>query len=89
MWWFYTIALAVLVFSFYIQFRIYDKTEKRLTLLIIPGVFVIPTLYIIITLGNESIFSPGIIYVLIAMFIGAPIVIGSLISGIIIAIRNR
>ena len=86
---FYTIALVIFILSFYIQFRIYDKTDKKRVLLIIPGVFIIPTVYTIIKLWSESALSPTLIYFVIAIFVGVPIVVGSLLSGIIIVIRNR
>ena len=85
---FYVIALVCALISVYVQFRIFYETEKKRNMLYIPITFAIPTIFILVRYTDDSFFSFTSWLYIFTLFIGVPIVIGSLIGGLICIFRK-
>ncbi|MCL2519008.1 MAG: hypothetical protein FWF15_10640 [Oscillospiraceae bacterium] len=82
----FLISLAAAIIAAIIQIFFYKFTKKRFTMFIIPVTCLIPTIYLLLKYSGYSILSKDGGLWVIAFFIGIPIVIGSLLTGIIITI---
>ena len=85
------VALFSAVIAALIQRALYLRTRKKFVMIFIPAVSAILSAFafIIVIYGNYSIFDTEAMYFFAAILIGAPIVVGSSVTGVILAIKHR
>ena len=84
---FITAMIVTAVIAYKLQLGLYKRTKRKTIIVLIAAICFIVTFTILFLGANESIFSSWFIAFVVALFLGVPIVFGSVLALIVIVKR--